>query len=111
MISEYGEHCCALNHPMVCQDCVDKIKKERDGLAYMIDVASRRYDLIPAPDSGGKAVARVHAIREIVDLVIKAREQAQSNPNDLNLKWLFELPMFEGDGKRFLELIAYLGGR
>lgn len=23
----YGEHCCALNEPVMCQDCVDKLRE------------------------------------------------------------------------------------
>lgn len=43
---------------------------------------------------------------ELADLVAKAMSMPDDAPAEAELKWLFELPMRDADGKRFKELLA-----
>lgn len=38
MIADYAKHQCSLNEPVMCQDCVDKLKQENETLREVGDI-------------------------------------------------------------------------
>ena len=64
----YDEHNCALNHPVMCQDCADKLKSENAELRQCLaDAVRSALEIREMLDPGGNL-----SIKDAID-AIKAK--------------------------------------